>query len=93
MTIAKRFNYFVDGKQVTQDMFELLVDEAVENIAKEDGIFYEWLYSGLPTNEYEDFIESLTHSFWEKIEQNEEATVIMFYKFETRLNDFSQVCL
>ena len=40
--------------------------EAVENIAKEDGIFYEWLYSGLPTNEYEDFVESITYPFWEK---------------------------
>ena len=77
------YDYFVDGEKVAEDEFYEIFHEQVEVIAKEDGIYYEWLNNNLPNNEYEEWEESTINFFFKLLQEN--GSYMVGYKvFEIR---------
>lgn len=76
------FEYFIDGEKIAKDEFDELLLEAAEYLAKEDGIYYEWLNYNLPQNEYDEFIDNTFIKWLEEL--NETGKLYINHIFEKR---------
>lgn len=63
----EEFEYFVDKKKVAYNDFEIMLEEAIEVIAREDGIYYDWLNQHVPNNDYEEFVGDLFSKFMKEL--------------------------
>ena len=52
------FEYYIDGKKVSESDFKKGLYNTAEYIAKENGIFDDYINARIPQNEYDDFIKN-----------------------------------
>lgn len=48
------------------ETIESTIEEKVTIIAKEDGIYYEWLNGNVPDNEYEEYFDNMYLKLYEE---------------------------
>ena len=70
-----RHLYYIDHKRVVKNKFYMRIGDEINTIAKEDGIYYEWLNNNLPTLEFEEWFDGKYDYFSQQLTKNNQCII------------------